>query len=255
MRRIALLALLLFAPGIALGAACTESPVGQWNCEKVDGRDQNALATPLPNFVRLLGNNAAAIAVPTPAANECILGDTTTGTAADTFQINCKTGLTVGTSLSAPMPYAQISSTTNLTVSSTTTAFAAALNSNDALSGITHSTVTNNSRIQIDQAGTYQIFVSGIADSTSDARHMEMWLRIDGTTDVPNSNTIVELPNTNTEAILAVQFLYTFTAGQYFELIYRGDNTGNRWVATGAGTNPTRPASPSVIVGVFKIGS
>ena len=255
MRRIALLALLLFAPGIALGAACTESPVGQWNCEKVDGRDQNALATPLPNFVRLLGNNAAAISVPTPAANECIIGDTTTGTAADTFAINCKTGLTVGTSLAAPMPYGSFSSTTNLTAPNTTTAVAAGLNTDDTKSGITHSTVTNNSRIQIDQAGTYQIITQGIADSTSPNTHLESWYQIDGTTIVANSNRVLQIPNATTEMVFANQIILTFTAGQYFEVMFRVDDTGTRFLATGAGTTPTRPASPSIKVGVFKIGS
>lgn len=255
MRSLLILLLALSLPTMAFGAACTESPSGQWNCERMDGRDQNALATPLPNFVRLLGNNAAAIAVPTPAANECIVGDTTTGTAADTFAINCKTGLTVGTSLAAPMPYAQISSTTNLAVASTTTAYAAALNSNDALSGITHSTVTNNSRIQIDQAGTYQIITQSIVDSTGPNTHMEQWYRVDGTTDITNSNRIVQIPNATTEMVMANQLIYTFTAGQYFEVMYRADDTGTRFVATGAGTSPTRPATSAMRVGVFKIGS
>lgn len=82
-------------PKLAWAAACTESPTGQQNCEQFTARDNNALATPLPNYLRLKGNNAAAIAVPTPAAGECIFGDTTATTSTDTFALNCKNGTTL----------------------------------------------------------------------------------------------------------------------------------------------------------------
>jgi hypothetical protein len=47
-----------------------------------------------------------------------------------------------------------------------------------------------------------------------------------------------------------VAFTYDFTAGQYFELMYRGSATTLRFQETAAGASPTRPASPAVICAV-----
>lgn len=76
----------MFAARIAYGqASCVESPTGQMNCEVVAARDQNALATPAANYFKLTANNAVGIAVPTPAAGEAILGDTTSTSSTSTW--------------------------------------------------------------------------------------------------------------------------------------------------------------------------
>lgn len=95
MKKLFLTLCLLCIGRLAWGAACAESPTGQSNCEVVNARNQNSLATPGPNFLKVLGNNAAAIAVPTPAAGECILGDETATSATDGFTLRCNNGVTV----------------------------------------------------------------------------------------------------------------------------------------------------------------
>ena len=70
---------------------------------------------------------------------------------------------------------------------------------------------------------------------------------MDGTP-IADTNTIIQIPNASTETVLAVAFAVDLTAGQYIELMYRGDNAAVRMVQTAAGASPTRPASPAVIL-------
>jgi hypothetical protein len=72
-------------------------------------------------------------------------------------------------------------------------------------------------------------------------------LAIDGTP-LSDSNTIIQIPNSSTETVLAVAYNVDLVAGQYIELMYRGDNTAVRMVQTAAASSPTRPASPAVIL-------
>lgn len=120
--------------------------------------------------------------------------------------------------------------------------------------GLTHSTVTNNSRITVPFTGTYEIIFSGIADlaSGSPNKHLEVWPAINGSA-VTDSNTIVEITSLTTEMTVAVAYILDMTAGQYLELITWGDATTCEWLATAAAAGPTRPACPSVIVTVKMI--
>jgi hypothetical protein len=125
--------------------------------------------------------------------------------------------------------------------------------------GLTHSNATNNSRIYVPTSGSYEICISGIADTTAgSAKYMEIWLRVDGT-NVSNSNTRIELTGT-TETTVAVSFIYDLNAGQYVELASWGTDNTCRWLFTEAvaaegGVTPARPACPSMIMTVKKISS
>lgn len=152
---------------------------------------------------------------------------------------------------SAPaVPVGTFMATANQTVASTTAAYAVAFDAEGDVDGLTHSTVTNNSRVYIDQAGEYLLIASAVYDITSGAnKHIDLWLAVDGSP-VTNSNTVVEIPTATVEGVLAVAFNYDFTAGQYLELMYHADSTAARFVTTAAGASPTRPASPAVILTV-----
>src|SRR5512135_3043917 len=84
-------------------------------------------------------------------------------------------------------PYAQLSDSTTQTIGSTTTAYPITFNTQDIISGITHSTVTNPSRITIPTAGVYLVTFSAIGKSTAVNKVLEIWLAVDGT-NVPRSN-------------------------------------------------------------------
>lgn len=122
---------------------------------------------------------------------------------------------------------------------------------------ITGITKTSSSRFTINTPGTYRIFVSAIADSTTTPnKHLELFFKVGGTA-IPRSNTIVQIPTANTEMTLAVEILYTFTANQYFEVFIAADESGGRVgvKATAAGSTQSNVACPSVIMAVNRIGS
>jgi len=121
---------------------------------------------------------------------------------------------------------------------------------------LTHSTVTNNSRIYVPTKGSYEVIFSGIADLVQlpANKHIEVWAAINGSY-VTDSNTIVEIPNISIEQTVAVSWILDMDANQYLELYTWGDDTDVQWLATAAGTNPTRPACPSVIITIKKISS
>jgi hypothetical protein len=150
----------------------------------------------------------------------------------------------------APLDYplGTFMTTASQTVGSTTTAYAVAFAAEGDVDGLTHSTVTDNSKIYVQQSGEYFIVASCIGDLTGGANyHLEVWLAVDGT-NVADSNTIIQIPNASTETVLSVAYAIDLAAGQYVELMYRGDNTAVRMVQTAAASTPTRPASPAVIL-------
>ena len=146
-------------------------------------------------------------------------------------------------------PHGTFFTTATQTVGSTTTAYAVAFAGEGDVDGLTHSTVTNNSRVYIDRDGEYNIIVSAIGDLTSGTnQHIDVWLAIDGTP-VDDSNTIVQVVST-AETLIAASFNLDLNAGQYFEIMYHGDSTACQLLQTAAASTPTRPASPAVILTV-----
>jgi hypothetical protein len=113
-------------------------------------------------------------------------------------------------------------------------------------------TRTSSSRFTINKIGSYEITISAIGDTTVAAKHLEIWLKVNGSA-VANSNTRIHM-GANVETTLAVSFLREFAVDDYFEFAMWGDNTGVRILATAAGTTPTRPAVPSIIMTAKYIG-
>jgi hypothetical protein len=193
-----------------------------------------------------------------------VLGDTTDASTSTSGAVTIAGGLGVakaiysGTTVTAlqgdiGFPYGTFYSTVSQSITTTVAAQVLTFNAQGPFSRISHSTSGNPSRIGILDAGAYLITFSGIGkETTADKTHLDVWLRKDGS-DVTASNTRVELPTKETEAVTAVSFIETFTANQYFEFATHGDSTGLAWLATPSGTTPTRPLCPSLIVTVNKV--
>lgn len=149
------------------------------------------------------------------------------------------------------LPYAMASDSTTQAIANVAAAQVVTFNTGVYASGITR---TSSSRYTIVTPGVYLITFSGIAAlaATPANKHLEIWLRVNGS-DIANSNTRVELATVNVEMTVAVSFIQTFAAGQYFELWTWGDDTDCRWLATAAAVGPVRPAVPSVIMTVNMI--
>lgn len=152
----------------------------------------------------------------------------------------------------SPIPHGSFSDSTTQTSAGTTSANAITFNTDEIKAGITHSTSVNPSRITVDTAGTYLITFSAIVNPSAAAKHVNIWLSVNGS-NVARTNTIYELPASG-EALTTVTYIYTFAAGSYFELYWCSrDDANMTLLATAAGINPTTPASPSIILTVNKI--
>lgn len=146
------------------------------------------------------------------------------------------------------MPYLMQSDSTDQAIANITLAQVITFDTDVYHSGITR---TSASRFTITQAGAYLICFSGIASGAT-GKVIEMWIRVSGN-DIPASNTIYTFKGVGLTTIISVSFIQTFTAGQYLEFWTWGDAVTSKWDATAAGTTPTRPACPSIIMTCNKI--
>jgi hypothetical protein len=178
---------------------------------------------------------------------------TTNGRLTDDADLTFLTDTLTATKGNIGFPYGSFSDSTTQTITgATTSAYVITFNTDEYKSQITHSTSTNPSRVTIDVAGTYLITFSAIGKSTVANKTLDIWLAVDGS-NVPRSDTLSRFVGAGNERIITVTLLYTFTAGQYFELYWSSDDAGTTLQATAAGASPTRPASPSIILTVNKV--
>lgn len=151
--------------------------------------------------------------------------------------------------------------TTNFTTGSfeLSTTFNAAGNVNTSSAG--SGTCACVSRIYAAEDGDYLFNLSSVvkASSNTDAT-ADVWFVKGNLTDnltgtnVPKSNTQVGLVSTGEQMTVSVPFVIDLLAGDFIRLDYcMGANIS--WFAAATAINPTRPAMPSVIISVNKIGS
>jgi hypothetical protein len=118
-------------------------------------------------------------------------------------------------------------------------------------SGVRLGSPTPNSRIIINNPGVYNLQFSAQLDKTdAGADTVDIWLSQDGV-NVPNTNTVLTLTGNDDKVVAAWNFLVqTTTANSYFQLYWTSIDTNLRILAQGTQINPTRPATPSIILTV-----
>lgn len=113
--------------------------------------------------------------------------------------------------------------------------------------------ISNNSRINVDYAGIYNLQFSMQLRRTTGggAKQTIIWIRVNGV-DVPNSATHVTFQSSSDYLVPAWNFFIDMTAGQYVELMWTQDDA---IVLTyeAADTIVPHPAVPSVILTMNKI--
>ncbi|MFA5381913.1 MAG: hypothetical protein WC356_02020 [Candidatus Micrarchaeia archaeon] len=114
-------------------------------------------------------------------------------------------------------------------------------------------TRTDANTFTITKAGSYLICFSGVTQGVIN-EYIDVWLKKNSSY-VANSNTIYQYKSNNATAIVAVSFIEHFAIGDTFEFWTWGSSTGDKWDATAAGTNPTRPACPSIIITANFVGN
>jgi hypothetical protein len=145
-------------------------------------------------------------------------------------------------------------STQDQAAAGTTLAYAITYNNTDPNSnGVS---IVSNSRITFSYPGVYNIEFSAQADrvSGSGTDTIDIWFRKNGT-DIADSNTIVTVSGGAAAAktVAAWNYMLQVDANDYVELMWRTSDTRLEFIADPAGTNPTRPAIPSVILSANQV--
>jgi len=115
--------------------------------------------------------------------------------------------------------------------------------------------IASNTRITMANDSVYNIQFSsqfsragGTGFSTVD-----IWFRKNGV-NIDQSNTQQNVPQSGGKAVAAWNLLVSASAGDYYEICWASSDTSLEMWYGAAGTNPTRPEIPSVILTVTQVG-
>lgn len=146
-------------------------------------------------------------------------------------------------------PYGAFIDTTDQVAANTTTAYAVTFDTTDYTNGVT---LSNSSRLNVSQAGIYDIqFSIQFKNTTNDGQDVDVWFRKNGT-NIANSNSrfhVVARKSTGdpSHLIAALNFFVSLSANDYVEIMWRPSDVGVSIEHFATSSSPTRPAVPSVI--------
>jgi hypothetical protein len=149
-------------------------------------------------------------------------------------------------------PYGAFQDGTDQTAANTTTAYAITFDTTDYTNGVT---LSNSSRLNVAQAGIYNIqFSIQFKNTTNDGQDVDVWFRKNGT-NIDNSNSRFHLSQRKSSGdpshlIAALNFFVSLAANDYVEIMWRPTSTSVSIEHFATSSTPTRPAVPSVIATV-----
>jgi hypothetical protein len=115
--------------------------------------------------------------------------------------------------------------------------------------------IVSDTRITLPRTGVYNLQFSSQfsrAGGGGGLSLVEIWLKKNGN-NVAETNTQISIASNNGKAVAAWNFFLNSTANDYYEIYwYSSDSAVEMWYAA-AGTNPTRPETPSVILTVQQV--
>ena len=150
------------------------------------------------------------------------------------------------------MPYGAFQDSTDQTAANTTTAYAITFDTTDFNNGVT---LSNSSRLNVSQAGIYNIqFSIQFKNTTNDTQDVDVWFKKNGT-NIDNSNSRFGLPARKSSGdpshlISAMNFFVSMETNDYIEIMWRPSDVGVSIEHFATSSTPTRPAVPSVIATV-----
>ncbi len=146
-------------------------------------------------------------------------------------------------------PYGAFQDGTDQTAANTTTAYAITFDTTDFSNGVT---LSNSSRLNVSQAGIYDIqFSIQFKNTTNDGQDVDVWFRKNGT-NIANSNSrfhVVARKSTGdpSHLVAALNLFVNLSANDYVEIMWRPSDVGVSIEHFAASSSPTRPVVPSVI--------
>jgi len=147
-------------------------------------------------------------------------------------------------------PYGAFQDSTDQVAANTTTAYAITFDTTDFSNGVT---LSNSSRLNVSQAGIYNIqFSIQFTNTTNASQDVDVWFRKNGTNADKSNSRFGFAPRKGVgdpfHIIAAMNFFLSLNANDYVEIMWRPTDTGVSIEQYPAGTSPTRPAVPSAIV-------
>lgn len=161
------------------------------------------------------------------------------------------TGSTIGLSVGPQSYYLSAYSTQDQTNAGATSVNKMTLNTTDLSTGVS---IVNNSRITIANAGIFNIqFSAQVFKTSGGTSKIDIWLCKNGS-NVANTNTEMEISGNSHGVVASWNFFVNAAAGDYYEICWSSADTNVKLDYTAAQSTPTRPAIPSIILTVHKIG-
>ena len=149
-------------------------------------------------------------------------------------------------------PYGAFQDGTDQTAANTTTAYAITFDTTDFNNGVT---LSNSSRLNVAQAGIYNIqFSVQLVNTTNASVDIDIWFRKNGT-NIDKSNSRFGLAPRKSvgdpfHVVCAINFFVSLDTNDYVELMWRTSDVGAYIEHYAASSTPTRPSIPSVIATV-----
>ena len=138
---------------------------------------------------------------------------------------------------------------TDQVAANTTTAYAVTFDTTDFSNGVT---LSNSSRLNVSQAGLYNLqFSIQFTNTTNDTQDVDIWFRKNGT-NIDKSNSRFSLGPRKSSGdpshlIAALNFFVSLAANDYVQIMWRPSDVGVSIEHFAASSTPTRPVVPSVI--------
>jgi len=139
--------------------------------------------------------------------------------------------------------YGTFFDTTTQTNTGATSSNVVNLNSSGVTNGIS---VQNGNQVTFTNAGNYLVNFLGQFITTGGGSNyaVEVWVAINGQI-FPNSSYTFTTSGVNNQVLANVETIVSVNPGDYIQFVWYSSNTYMQLLPTAAGTNPTRPFSPS----------
>ncbi len=143
--------------------------------------------------------------------------------------------------------YGEFTKTNSQTPAAANTAYALVFTNTEIANGV--SLGSPLSEVVVSQAGLYNIAASvQITSTNASQKSIWVWLRLNGTTDFPNSARVASISLNNGYVVVTLNEVYSLLAGDFIEVMY-ATNDVNMSIATVAAT-AFAPAAPAVVLAV-----
>jgi hypothetical protein len=146
-------------------------------------------------------------------------------------------------------PYGAFQDGTDQTAANTTTAYAITFDTTDFSNGVT---LSNSSRLNVSQAGLYNLqFSIQFTNTTNASQDVDVWFRKNGTNIDKSNSRFGFAPRKGAgdpfHTIAALNFFVSLAANDYVQIMWRTTDVGVQIEHYAASSSPTRPVVPSVI--------